>query len=174
MLFTLSTIKRTTLLFWAAWLTVVALTNVLDALKVLGVLSESFAFVSGNWAWINQVMDPLGVARGVQAVLFGGAIVWEAVAATLFWWAVVTYRGRPLGQEKAAVYACGVNLALWAAFQVLDEVFLAYQPEGVHRAIFISQVVTLLLLHLLPGAAQPADENGPPQLGPQGASRSVS
>ena len=28
--------------------------------------------------------------------------------------------------------------------------FLAYQPEGVHRVIFVSQIATLLLLHLMP------------------------
>ena len=49
-----------------------------------------------------------------------------------------------------ALVACGVNLALWAAFQVLDEVFLAYQPEGVHRVIFGNQILTLLMLYLLP------------------------
>jgi hypothetical protein len=150
----LSVIKRTTLLFWAAWLSAVATTNVLDGLQALGALPVSFRFVSGNWHWIGQVMDPLGVPRGLQAALFAGAIAWEALGATLFWWAVASYRGRPLAQEKAAVAACGVNLVLWSAFQVLDEVFLAYQPEGVHRVIFVSQVATLLLLHL------PCDEAG--------------
>ena len=43
-----------------------------------------------------------------------------------------------------------VNLALWAAFQVLDEVFLAYQPEQVHRAIFLNQIATIVLLAVLP------------------------
>jgi hypothetical protein len=151
---TLSVIKRLALLFWAAWLSVVATTNVLNGLQALGVLPESFKFVSGNWHWINQVMDSIGVPRGLQAVLFAGAIAWEALAAMLFWWAAATYRGRPLAQEKATVYACGVNLALWAAFQVLNEVFIAYQPEGVHRVIFVSQIATLLLLHLLPDTAQ--------------------
>ena len=146
----MSVIKRLTLLFWAAWLSVVATTNVLDSLRALGILSASFKFVSGNWRWINGVMDPLDVPRGLQAALFAGAIAWEALGAALFWWAVASYRGRPLAQEKAAVAACGVNLALWSAFQVLDEVFLAYQPEGVHRVIFVSQVATLLLLHLMP------------------------
>jgi hypothetical protein len=145
---TLSLLKRITLLFWAAWLSVVVTTNVLDALRALGALPESFKFVSGNWQWINQVMDPVGVPRGLQAVLFAGAIAWEALGAMLFWWAVVSYRGRPLVQEKAAIAACCVNLALWAAFQVLDEVFLAYQPEAVHRVIFVSQIATLLLLQL--------------------------
>ena len=145
----LAVIKRSLLLFWASWLTVVVTTNLLDVLQVLDVLPKSFKFVSGNWRWINQVMDPLGVPRGLQTVLFAGAIAWEALAAALFWQAVATYRGRPLVHERATLNACGVNLLLWAAFQVLDEVFLAYQPEGVHRAIFLNQIATLLVLHLL-------------------------
>jgi hypothetical protein len=153
----LSIIKRTVLVFWAAWLSVVAATNVLDVLVALGVLPDSFKFASGNWRWINQVMDPLDVPRELQAALFAGAIAWEALAAVLFWWAAAVYRGGPLSQEKATVFACGVNLALWATFQVLDEVFLAYQPEGVHRAIFLSQIATLLLLHLLPSLHTPSD-----------------
>jgi hypothetical protein len=150
---TLTVIKRLLLLFWAAWLSIVVITNVLDGLRALGTLPDSFKFVSGNWRWINEVMDPLGVPRGLQAFQFAGAITWEALAAVLFWRAVATYRGRPLVHERATVYACGVNLALWAAFQVLDEVFLAYQSEGVHRVIFVSQIVTLLALHLLADTA---------------------
>lgn len=154
----LAAVKRLTLFFWAAWLSVVAATNVLDVLKAVGPLPPSFAFASGNWGWINQTMDPLGVPREAQAALFGGAIAWEALAAALFWRACRAYRNRPLAQEPQAVAACGVNLALWAAFQVLDEVFLAYQPEAVHRAIFLNQLGTLLLLHLLP-SADPASKD---------------
>jgi hypothetical protein len=156
----LTGIKRITLLFWAAWLSVVSATNVLDGLKSLDALPSTFKFVSGNWQWINQVMDPLDIPRGLQAALFAGAIAWEALAAMLFWRAVATYRGRPLAQEKPTIYACGVNLALWAAFQVLDEVFMAYEPEGVHRAIFISQIATLLLLQWPPsGTEQPGPDH---------------
>jgi hypothetical protein len=154
---TLANIKRVTLVFWAAWLSVVAATNVLDAAAAASALPGWFKFVSGNWRWINQVMDPLEVPRGLQTVFFAGAIAWEVLAAALFWQAAAVYRGRPLGRERATVRACGVNLALWAAFQVLDEVFLAYQPEGVHRAIFLSQLVTLLFLQLSPGEADRPD-----------------
>ena len=42
------------------------------------------------------------------------------------------------------------QLSLYHRFQVLDELFLAFQPEGVHRVIFADQILTLLLLHLLP------------------------
>jgi hypothetical protein len=146
----LTVVNRSILFFWAAWLSVVAATNVLDVLRTLGTLSASFPFASGNWRWINQTMDPLGVPQWLQAALFAGAIAWEIVAAVLFWRAFVAYRGRSLAQETETILACGVNLALWAAFQVLDEVFLAYQPERTHRAIFISQIATLVLLYLPP------------------------
>jgi hypothetical protein len=151
----LAMIKRGLLWFWAAWLSVVTTTNLLDAFRTLDLVPASFAFVSGNWGWINQVMDPLEVPRPVQAFLFGSVIAWEGIAAVLFWWAAATYRDRPLAQESLTVCACGVNLGLWGAFQVLDEVFMAYQPEGVHRAIFLNQLATILLLHLLPARADP-------------------
>ena len=150
--------KRGVLFFWAAWFSVVAATNILDALRSLSVLPVSFVFVSGNWAWINRVMDPLAVPRWLQGSLFLGAIGWEALGALWYWWALARYRGRPLAQEPAALRACVVSLALWGAFQVLDEVFLAYQTEDVHRSLFVSQIATILLLQLLP--ATPVDGDG--------------
>jgi hypothetical protein len=63
---TLLGIKRAILLFWATWLSVVVTTNVLNGLEVLGILPQSFRFVSGNWHWVNQVMDPLGVPRDLS------------------------------------------------------------------------------------------------------------
>lgn len=72
---TLSAIKRTILFFWAAWLSAVAMANVLDALQALGALPASFRFVSGNWHWIIQVMDSLGVPRGAGDPVLGGYCV---------------------------------------------------------------------------------------------------
>jgi hypothetical protein len=154
-LLTLRAIGRGVLVFWALWLSVVALTNVLDALQAASWLPTSWTLVSGNWLWITKTLEPLGVGVPVQVVLFAGAIVWEVLAAVLFWRASAAYAGRKLAREPEAVAACAVNLALWSAFQVLDEVFLAYQPEGVHRAIFANQVLTILLLW---GSAAAADE----------------
>jgi hypothetical protein len=159
----LTVVKRSVLVFWAAWLSVVVATNVLDASRTLGILPPSFAFASGNWRWINQTMDPLGVPHWLQATLFAGAIAWEALAALLFWRAVAAYRGRPFPEEREAILACGVNLTLWAAFQVLDEVFLAYQPEGTHRAIFVSQIATLLLLYFSPPQSRQTLDHSPHQ-----------
>ena len=146
----LGVVKRGVLAFWAAWLSIVALTNILDALKALGKLPANWAWTSQNFGWIQETMQPLGVPLGVETFLFFGVIGWEVLAAVLFWRATASYRNRPLVHEHMTIIVCGVNLALWCAFQVLDEVFLAYQPEGVHRVIFANQILTLLMLQLLP------------------------
>jgi hypothetical protein len=162
---TLAALKRGLLVFWMLWLSVVVATNVLNGLQALSALPESFKFVSGNWQWINQTMDPLGVPHALQTLLFAGVVVWEGLAAVLFWRAFATYRGRSLVQEPTVIAACAVNLALWAAFQVLDEVFLAYQPQGVHRAIFANQIITVLALYLLPEEGMPSSVGGEEQNG---------
>ena len=95
-------------------------------------------------------MARLGVPPMLQDALFMGAIAWEALAAMLFWWAVATYRGRALAQEKATVWACGVNLALWAA----NLVFI----DGKMRALFsmLFGASTLLVIQ----RAEAAGESG--------------
>ena len=150
----LAAVKRATLLFWAAWLSAVTATNVLDALRAVEYLPRSFAFASGNWGWINQVMDPREIPRALQGVMFAGAIAWEALAAALFWRGAFSYCGGKLATEPATVLACGVNLALWGAFQVLDEVVMAYQPEAVHRVIFLNQLATIVMLEAV-GRTEP-------------------
>jgi len=143
-------IKRGLLLFWAFWYSVVVTTNVLNALQALGILPASFKFVSGNWQLINQTMDPLGVPIVLQAFLFTGVIVWEMLCAALFFVAYARFRNRTLVEEKESLWACAVALALWCAFQVLDEVFLAYDLESMHRVIFIGTIFTIVFLQLMP------------------------
>jgi hypothetical protein len=136
-------IRSGILLFWAAWFTVVALTNLLDALKALGFLPAGFTLASGNWALMLKVTAIHGTPASLVALLFLGVILWEAVAAALFWraWAV---RG------EAIATAFIVGLALWAAFTLADEVFIAYPLEAVHLRLFAAQLLSLLAIRLLP------------------------
>ena len=126
-------------------------TNTLDVLQAFGILSSNFAWVSGNWQWINDTMNPIGVPMWIQGFLFGGVLLWEALCVGLFIATVLGFRGRPLSQEKYALWATGVALALWCAFQVLDEVFLAYDPEAVHRVIFLETIATMFFMQFMPG-----------------------
>jgi hypothetical protein len=137
-------LKRGLLLFWALWLSLVLVTNVLDGAKALGLLAESWTFASGNYAFLCRTTARHGTPEWVNRVLFAGVIAWEALAALLFWLAAWTYRGRLLYPAFA------VGLSLWAAFILADEVFVAYEVAGTHWRLFVAQLVTLLAIELLP------------------------
>lgn len=139
--------KRLPLLFWAVWLSVVFLSNLADVSKALGWLGESWAFASGNFAFIKSTTARYGTPDWMNSVLFGGVILWEGAAASLFWVAGWTYRGK----GSALVYgAFTASLMLWGAFLIADEVCIAYPLEATHLRLFIAQLVTLLAMELLP------------------------
>jgi hypothetical protein len=140
--------KRALLLFWAAWLSLVFTTNVLDGAKALGVLGESWAFASGNYAFLARTTARYGTPAWLNAVLFAGVVSWEGLAAGLFWlaWRALAHRrGRRLSH---AAFAAG--LSLWGAFILADEVFVAFAVEGTHWRLFTAQLATLLAVELLP------------------------
>jgi hypothetical protein len=142
-------LKRLLLLFWAVWLSVVFLSNLADAGKGLGFLGESWAFASGNWKLIQETTGRYGIPAPVNAILFAGVILWEGIAAVLFWRAGWSFRGR--NAARTAVYlAFMTSLLLWAAFLIADEVFIAYPLEGTHLRLFVAHLVTLLAVELLP------------------------
>jgi hypothetical protein len=140
--------KRTLLLFWAAWLTVVLTTNLLDGAKAVGLLEESWAFASGNYQFLRQTTARYGTPNWVNGLLFVGVICWEGVA-VLFWLAWGRFSGR--GKGRRSVYAAfTASLALWGAFLLADEVFIAYAVAATHLRLFTAQLITLLAVELLP------------------------
>jgi hypothetical protein len=142
-------LKRLLLLFWAVWLSVVFLSNLADAAKALGWLDESCPFASGNWKLIQETTVRYETPAAVNAVLFAVVIVWEAVAALLFWRASWTFRGR-ISARQVVYPAFTVSLLLWGSFLLADEVFIAYTLESTHLRLFVAQLLTLLAIELLP------------------------
>jgi hypothetical protein len=57
-----------------------------------------------------------------------------------------------LGDRRPATAAFVVALALWSAFAIADEVFIAYDVEATHLRLFVAQLVSLLAIYLLPDA----------------------
>jgi hypothetical protein len=145
-------LKRAFLAFWAMWLTIVLLTNVLDALKALSVLDQAWAFASGNYRFLTETTSRYGTPPWINAVLFAGVIAWEAAATALFCLAVWRYRGNGIGR-RTLYLAFTVSLLLWGAFLLADEVFIAYAVAGTHLRLFTAQLVTLLAIELLPEGA---------------------
>ena len=147
----LLTLKCLLLLFWAVWLSLVVAGNVCDALWTLGVLPEQWLYVSGNYQAILEVLAPFNLPDELAGLLFGGVILWEAVAAILYWWSGLTFRGysvRPLRPRLFVTFA--VALGLWCGFQIACEAPpLAYQLAGTHHA-FYETLATLLVVVLVP------------------------
>jgi hypothetical protein len=142
-------LKRCLLLCWAIWLSVVFFSNLADAAKAAGLLSQSWAFASGNWKAIKDTTARYNTPDSINALMFGGVIVWEGLTAALFWCAAWRFRGRKSGR-KILYVAFTASLLLWAAFFISDEVFVVYPLEGTHLRIFVAFLVTLLAIELLP------------------------
>ncbi|MCL7454469.1 MAG: hypothetical protein M8467_15635 [Anaerolineae bacterium] len=143
-----STLKAGLLLFWALWLTVVLMTNVFDGLRHLGVLPDEWRWVSGNY---RAIADSVPLPRWVSGLLFLGVVIWELLGVILFWSAFYGY-GVAGTYGLAQVYtAFAVSLGLWSAFMVADEVFRIYAYQGTHLLLFIAQLLTVLVIGLLPG-----------------------
>ena len=144
------TLKQGILLFWALWLSMAWLANACDGLKACHLLGTGWKFASGNYALLVETTQKYHTPLWLTAILFLGVILWEGGAALLFWSAFYVFQGIHQPAGRAFYPAFGVSLALWAVFIIADEIFLAYETEATHLRVFIAQIVSLLVLTLLP------------------------
>lgn len=148
----LITLKQGIILFWAVWLSLVLLLNFLDVAKNLKLLPETWKFNSGNFWFMQNVVKVYGTPNPLTWIMYISAIIWEVVAVYLLWAALGSFDPNNLRLVNLAFM---VNLALWAAFVVMDELFLAFLVPGfnimeTHRSLFTANLVSLMAIHLLP------------------------
>ena len=148
-------LKRVLLGFWAVWLTIVFVTNLFDVGKAIGMLGDDWTFASGNYRFLTETTARHGTPSWLNGVLFAGVICWEALAAGLFVLVSFSFQGRESGL-RLRYCAFTVTLALWSAFIVADEIFIAYAVAGTHLRLFTVQLVTLLVIELLPENEHPS------------------
>jgi hypothetical protein len=143
-------LKQGILLFWALWLSIAWLANACDGLKACHLLGPGWTFTSGNYALMVETTEKYHTPLWLNAILFLGVILWEGGSALLFWAAFSAFHGMHQSGGQALYPAFLVSLALWAAFIIADEVFLAYETEATHLRVFVAQIISLLALALLP------------------------
>ena len=145
-------IRRIILLVWALWSAVVTLSNVFDAFRSLGLLPDWFKFVSGNFGYIQAATSIYVFPVWLNAVLFAGVIIWEALMSWNFFKA---FAGLKNGIEKLIYKPFVFGLSLFGGFLVTDELLIAYDRLGsieqTHLAVFVALMVSLLTVTLLPG-----------------------
>ena len=108
-----------------------------------------------------KVTNIYSTPESMVAILFSGVVIWEGLGALLFWRSFREFNGVN-GSLLTTVYtAFGVSLALWAAFVIADEIFVAYKTynslEEGHMGIFALQLISLLVLRLLPDESVKSD-----------------
>jgi hypothetical protein len=142
-------LKLGLLFFWAAWFSIVTLTNVTSALKALGMLGPSWRLASRNYPMVVKAVSLYDAPAWVPKLLFMGVIAWQAIAAALFWLALASSAGAGVINMDAANMACAAGIFLWAAFMIADEVTIKYAMEQPHELLLIAQLGSLLVMHLL-------------------------
>jgi hypothetical protein len=143
-------LKHGLLLFWAFWLSITWLTNACDGLKALRLLGAGWWVASGNYARMVETTQKYALPRWLTALLFLGVVLWQGLAAGLFWGAIGAFQGMHGPGLERLHTAFGVSLALWAALMLADELLLVYEVEAPHMRIFMAQLISLLVLHLVP------------------------
>lgn len=134
--------KRLVLAFWTAYFAVICLTNTLDLLQGMGLLPGDWRYLSGNLPLLLRTLGGVGLPSGLAGLLLAGVALWQGATAWLF--GRVLIRGEPL--EAAFVAGAG----LWAVFLVADELLLRYDLEAVHLRLLMAQMVSFLVVSLLP------------------------
>lgn len=147
----LTVLKRMIIFFWALWFTIVFLTNFCDALKALGVLSKDWKFASGNWALMLETTQIYHIRTPVIGFLFVIIIAWEALCMVLMWRALQLFKSvrDPYGLSAIDI-AFIAGLLLFIGFMIADELLIAYLIEGTHMHIFLTLLVSMLMIHSLP------------------------
>jgi hypothetical protein len=143
--------KLALLSFWAAWFSIVFLTNLFSILKDAGVVGESWRFASKNYEAVVKAVSVYRVPPWVPRVLFLGVIAWDLVAAGLFGWAFEASFHSGAIAAKAMNLAFGAGITLWAAFMLADELTLKYAYEQSHELLFVAQLASLIAMYSLPG-----------------------
>ena len=141
-----TTLQSGLIFFWAVWLTIATTTNLFDALKQLGLLPAGFTFTSYNFTLVKGTLSAHGIPVSVAAILFAGVILWEMLACGLFWRAWMAIRRHADGRAPEVTQAFIVSLALWAAFLIATEVTVNYLTAETHKATFIAQLATLMVV----------------------------
>jgi hypothetical protein len=133
--------KRILLVFWTMYFSMVALTNAIDLLGALHVLHWTF-LDSTNFAFMRGIVKVYGVGPDVTKLLLAGALALETIGAVLFWRALLSGRG--------VLRALCWSAAVWTAFTLMTEFFLAYTAEGTFRELLMLTIASALAVELLP------------------------
>jgi hypothetical protein len=142
-------LKLGLLFFWASWFSIVFITNAFSAMKAGGMLPPTWRFASKNFEMVAKAVSIYAPPAWLARLLFLGVLAWQLLAAVLFWYAVASSGGAGILNLDCVNAAFAAGILLWAAFMIADEITIKYSFEEPHELLFIAQVASLVVMHLL-------------------------
>lgn len=132
-------ISEILLIFWAAYFTLIFITNLLDAFKKLNVLPASWKFESGNYKYIQNTTSIFSLPGWTTGFLFFCVILMEGIIAFTFWSSLFS---------ENIYLPFSLGIILFGGFVIMDEIFISYVPEATHYRIFIALIASLIFLEI--------------------------
>ncbi|MEZ4829603.1 MAG: hypothetical protein R3C61_25455 [Bacteroidia bacterium] len=149
--FTSIQFRKLILGFWGLYFILVFASNLTDGLRALGFFEKSIAFASGNYDLVARVTAIYSTPAWMVALMFVGLLLWELLAAVLFFrawrWQKDTTRA-----HSGNLTAFTFSIALWCAFILADEFFIAFEVgnlESTHMRLLVAEVVCLLAVDVV-------------------------
>jgi len=117
------------------------------------VLPNGWLFRSGNYMLLAKVLQIYHSHPAILFTLFSFDILVQGASAILF---IISSLAFIIKKQITPVVnvAFGISMALWAVFIIMEEIFITYSYESVHIRLFAFEMLTLLMMHLLPHKAK--------------------
>ena len=141
-------LKRLVLAFGATYLGMVCVTNLANFANVVAGTHVKF-LNSGNADYIASIVKVYSMPGWFVDLAVLGAAMIEGVGALLFVRALLRYRGGSTGVTEA-YQALAWNIAVWFAFIVGTEFFIAYPSESPFRELLGLGFLMTLVITLVP------------------------
>lgn len=140
--------KQLVLAFGAAFLGIVALTNLVNLLSEA--TGSSWTFLNArNTGYVASVVSVYSWPGWFDELVVIGAVLLEGAGALLFVRALLRYRGDGRGAVEA-YQALAWNLGVWFAFIIGTEFFVAYGSEGTFRELFALGLLMIVVVAVVP------------------------
>jgi hypothetical protein len=126
----------------------VCVTNLVNVVEALTHTQAGF-LNSGNTGYISSITKVYSFPSwSTDAAVFAAATI-EGIGVVLFGRALLRYRGNGSGLVEA-YQALAWNIAIWFAFIVGTEFFVAYQAEGPFRELLGLGLLMIMVVAVLP------------------------
>ena len=141
-------LKRLVLAFGATYLGMVCVTNLANFANIVAGTHGKF-LNSGNADYIASIVKVYSMPGWFVDLAVLGAATIEGIGAVLFVRALLRYRGGGTGVTEA-YQALAWNIAVWFAFIVGTEFFIAYPSESPFRELLGLGLLMTLVITLVP------------------------